>query len=172
VTGAQGTTGATGVQGVTGTTGAQGVTGATGVTGTTGPTGPSGPDASVARFSSVSNTALSGQCIGAMWTDGHGTCPSTVGMPTDITYTIGPLPAAVSIANLSVITDANAAGSGNTVQVLDNGSATALACTVATGASTCTAARPVTVSVGHYLQVQVVKNAGAADRKFRITFTF
>ena len=40
------------------------------------------------------------------------------------------------------------------------------------GPDTSVAPGPVTVSVGHYLQVQVVKNAGAADRKFRVTFTF
>jgi hypothetical protein len=120
-------------------------------------------------FQSAAANASSGQCIATNGYDGHATCPSTAGFPTDVVYTYGPMPASTTISVLEVQIDANAAGSGNTVSVLDNGSSI-LSCTVTSGNSTCSNGGSATVTQGDYLQVQVTNNAGASNRKYRVAF--
>jgi hypothetical protein len=87
-----------------------------------------------------------------------------------VTYTFGPVPnGGAAVSHLFVQLDANAAGSGNKVAVLDNGFEV-LTCTVPSGASTCQNAGSATVLAGHYLQVQVTTLSGAANRKYRVSF--
>jgi len=79
----------------------------------------------------------------------------------------------VTITNLEVKLDAAAAGSGNTVTVKDNGTATALTCTVTSGTTTCAdSTNSVSVTAGHFLTVQVTNNAGAANRQYRVSFRY
>jgi hypothetical protein len=76
-----------------------------------------------------------------------------------------------TLTNLQVQIDAAAAGSGNTVDILDNGTAV-LSCTVTSGNTTCQNTGSVAVAAGHYLQAKITKNSGAADRKYRVSVRF
>jgi len=164
-TGGKGPTGARGPTGSKGTTGAQGVAGAKGATGQQGVAGFSGDT----WFAAVATTVTSGQCL-AFEGDNHATCPSTAGLPADVLYTLGPVPnGGTTISNLDAQLDANAAGSGNKVAVLDNG-VEVLSCTVTSGHSTCVNAGSVAVAAGHYLQVQVTNLSGSVSRKYRVSF--
>jgi hypothetical protein len=75
------------------------------------------------------------------------------------------------VSHLFAQIDSAAAGSGNTVNVLDNG-AIVLFCTITSGNTTCTNPASVTVAAGDYLQVRVEDNAGAADRMYRVSFRY
>jgi hypothetical protein len=104
--------------------------------------------------------------------DAHAACPSTAGLPADTTYTLGPVPeGGVTVSHLFAQIDAAAAGSGNLVSVLDNGTAV-FSCTITVGNTTCTNSGSVAVIAGHYLQVRITKNTGAADRKYRVSFGY
>jgi len=126
----------------------------------------------VAWFLSTSANATNNQCLGAFGND-HAACTTAtasgqVGLDAVIVPSGG-----ATISKLQVQLDTNAAGSGNKVTVLDNGSATALTCTVASGTSTCTdSTDSVSITAGHYLQVKITNNAGAADRKYQVSFRF
>ena len=74
-----------------------------------------------------------------------------------------------SVSRLFVQLDANAAGSGNKVAILDNG-IEVLSCTVTSGTSTCSNSGSTNVLAGHYLQVQVSNLSGAFSRRYRVSF--
>src|SRR5439155_26094019 len=132
----------------------------TGPTGTTGTNGRAGPGS--LTFQSVAVSASSAECLGANGVDTHVTCPSTAGLPTNLTATVGPVPnGGATVTNLFAQLDANAAGSGNKVSVLDNGT-DVFNCTVLSGTSTCSNGGAVNVVAGHYLQVQVTNLSGAS----------
>jgi len=77
-----------------------------------------------------------------------------------------------TVSNLQVSLGANAAGSGNLVEVTDNGTVI-ISCTVTSGTSTCSdTTTSVTVSAGHFLQVSVTNNAGAQNREYLVSFRF
>ena len=121
---------------------------------------------------STAATASNNDCLGA-YGDGHAACTTATasgqfGKDAVIVPSNGG-----TISHLQVQLDANAAGSGNKVTVLDNGSATALTCTVASGSSTCTdSTDSIAITAGHYLQVQVTNLAGAANRRFQVSFRY
>jgi hypothetical protein len=120
-------------------------------------------------FQSVGANAGNAQCLGTNGNDNHNACPSTSGFPTDDIYTYGPMPAGgVTISELFVHIDAAAAGSGNLVEILDNGTAV-LSCTVTSGNTTCTNTGSASIAEGHYLQARVTNNSGAANRKYRVS---
>ena len=78
-----------------------------------------------------------------------------------------------TLSNLEVQLDAAAAGSGNTVDVVNNGTGAVLfSCTVTAGNTTCTNTGTASVAAGVYLEVKVTNNAGAANRKYRVTFRY
>jgi hypothetical protein len=77
----------------------------------------------------------------------------------------------VTVSKLFAQIDANAAGSGNLVSVLDNGT-DVFNCTITVGTTTCTNTGSVAVAQGHYLQVKVHNNTGAANRKYRVSFGY
>ena len=121
------------------------------------------------HFTSAGDYAGSDQCLGAPGHDERGSCPSTEGFPTDVIFTVGPMPAAgVMISNLYVAIDEAATGDGNTVSVLDNGKPV-LACTVASKETSCTNTAGMSVPAGHYLQVHVTVNDGAEKRRYRVS---
>jgi len=74
-----------------------------------------------------------------------------------------------TVSNLQVEVDAAAAGSGNTVQVLDNGTPV-FSCPVLVGTTTCSNSGSVAIAAGHRVQVRVVNNAGAASQKYSVSF--
>jgi len=78
-----------------------------------------------------------------------------------------------TLSNLEVQLDAAAAGSGNTVDVVNNGTGAVLfSCTVTAGNTTCTNTGTASVAAGVYLEVKVTNNTGAANRKYRVTFRY
>jgi len=76
-------------------------------------------------------------------------------------------------SGMRVQLDQNSAGSGNTVTLLVNGTATALTCTVTAGSKTCVdSTHSVTLAAGDEMQVQVTNNAGAANRQYLVSFRY
>jgi hypothetical protein len=114
-------------------------------------------------------TAGNGKCLGYE-ADAQVGCPAVGAI--DILQALVPASGA-TISNLQVQLDANAAGSGNTVTVLDNAVATTLTCTVPSGSKTCSdATHSVSVIAGHFLTVQVTNQSGAANRAYRVSFRY
>jgi hypothetical protein len=120
-------------------------------------------------FSSSAAAASNNECLQAFG-DGHAGCsaPNAVGFYAKNDAVVVPLGGG-TIADLEVRVDAAAAGSGNTVTILKNGSA-ALSCTVTAGNTSCSNSGLATLAAGDFLQVQVTNNAGAANRKYQVSF--
>jgi hypothetical protein len=94
---------------------------------------------------------------------GHGgVCITSSGSfatdPSSVEF--GPLHSAATISTLNAVS--SVAASGQTVTVLDNTGATALACTNTTGTSCSDTTDSVTVAAGDFLQVQVSGGTAAA----------
>jgi hypothetical protein len=156
---------------VTGATGLRGPSGARGPTGTAG-TGSSGGNQ--VTFIAVNNAVLAGQCIsnGNLGNNVHAACP-TPGI-ADTVYSEGPVPLGGGTITNLFAQMSTAPGVGNTqvVNVLDNG-AVVLSCTVVNPATTCSAAGPVAVAAGHYLQVRIDAGAGTyTGQTWRVSFRY
>jgi hypothetical protein len=100
----------------------------------------------------------------------------TTGFAADThSLVFGPIPAGgVPISNLSVATSvALTGGTGAVVTVLDNGTATALKCTVATGGTSCTDnTDTATIPAGDFLEVQIVPSSGSSAVAYQVAFKY
>ena len=88
-------------------------------------------------------------------------------------YILGPIPAGgTTISNLFALSNTTPTGAQTyTVAVLDNG-ASALSCTVTSAGATCSNNGSASVAEGHYLEVQITNNGGAAAARWRVSFRY
>jgi hypothetical protein len=125
-------------------------------------------------FIAVNSSVNAGQCISnASLGNSHATCPAA--NMADATYSEGPVPlGGGSMVNLFAQVSATpAAGNTQQVTVLVNGVASTLSCQISNPATTCTAAGPVAVAAGAYLQVEITNVAGTyAGRTWRVSFRY
>ena len=86
------------------------------------------------------------------------------------------VPSAITLIKLYVsFGDTPAAGQSQTITILDNGSSTAMSCSISdpTTASGCTASGSVSVAAGHYLQAQFTSVGGSGSgRQAKVALTF
>ena len=126
-------------------------------------------------FIAVNSVVAVNQCIsnGNLGNNVHAACPAA-GI-TDTTYSEGPVPlGGGTMVNLyAQVVVAPATTNTQRATVLVNGVASTLFCEITGPATTCTAAGPVTVAAGAYLQVQITNTSGTyAGRTWRVSFRY
>jgi hypothetical protein len=159
-TGTTGPVGATGVAGPTGPAGSEGTAGATGATGATGPAGTAGTGAAIVAFGAGSAYVT---CTAA---GPSGSCPrpgsaDVLNIPLNGgPVNFGPVPTGgITVGHLSATSRCdysadNFTPCNGTVTVLDNGSPTALSCSIAGSTTSCNDdSDGATIPAGHYVEV-------------------
>jgi hypothetical protein len=125
VTGPTGPTGATGPQGATGPAGTQGVTGAT---------GPQGPPGSPGTQSLTGAVAF----VDALDTTGFAGTAGSQNVFPSAAEAASPVPISATLSDFRAHAGSAVGGSGVTLTVMKNGTATSITCTIPSGSSSCT----------------------------------
>jgi hypothetical protein len=112
-------------------------------------------------------------CLGIWGATSQGSCLTT-GYASDTSFRVfGPLPSAESVLSLSVVVSTAPNKAPIVITVLDNGVATALTCSIAKGATTCTdPAHSFIASAGDFLQVRVANSSSNTVSKPRYIASF
>jgi hypothetical protein len=78
------------------------------------------------------------------------------------------------VTDLQVNIDANAAGSGNKVEILDNNESMSppITCTVPAGSKTCNSTASATIAADHYLTAKVTELSGAQHRQYKVMIRY
>ncbi len=114
------------------------------------------------------------QCIG-VWGAGHqNACLGAAYAGDTNSLVLGPMPAGLTIQNLSVIASAAPDVGPVTVTVLDNGVATTLTCTIAKAAAACSdSADSFSTAAGSFLEVRVANDpSNTVNPRFIASFTY
>ena len=167
-TGASGSDGAAGVTGAVGATGAAGATGDPGPAGATGPAGPKGDPGTggaAADTCAPGSTPLSGGTKNTNVPNVAGT-PSYSSLVSQLAPTVITTNGVKTVNCAGTLSDFSVTASGDPVMpdgiqsyvitVRVNGSASALACTVLEGSTTCSSPETISLAVGDVVNVEVM----------------
>lgn len=114
------------------------------------------------------------QCIGLSGGT-HGSCLGTAYASDTNALVFGPMPAGLTVQNLSVVTSAAPDVGPVAITVLSNGAATLLTCTIAKSTTTCTdSANSFSTVAGSFLEVRVTNDPSntVVNPRFVATFTY
>jgi hypothetical protein len=166
-TGAIGATGATGATGDTGATGSTGPTGDTGPQGATGATGASGATGATGATGAAGNQSVTGAVtfVDALDTTGFAGTAGSQNVFTTAGEAASPVPIDGTLSHFSAHAGSAVGGSGVTLTLLKNGSATTITCTIASGGSACSdSTHSVTLTTSDVIAVRIANGTGTFVR--------
>jgi hypothetical protein len=113
-------------------------------------------------------------CLGTMGANDQGACLGAAYAGDTKALVLGPMPAGLTIKNLSAVTSIAPDVGPMIVTVLDNGISTLLTCSIAKNAATCTdSADSFSTAAGDFLEVRVSNDPGnSVIPRFVVSFTY
>ncbi len=113
-------------------------------------------------------------CLGVWGANHQNPCLGAAFASDNNSLVFGPMPAGLSVQNLSVAASTAPTVGPLVITVLDNGAATSLTCTISTGMTTCTdSAHSFSTSGGDFLEVRVSNDpSNTGMTRFVVSFTY